>query len=69
MDDLGKLPLPRFLNFVHWWATRNIEDQAELDRFEQKLWMPPAGVEVSKGPWSAAAETAAFGAAKAALGK
>ncbi len=69
MAELGKLPLSRFLNFVHWWATRNIEDQAGLDAFEQKLWMPPAGVEVTRGPWSAAAESAAFAAAKAAFGK
>lgn len=69
MAELGRLRLPRFLNFVHWWATRNIEDERDMAAFENKLWMPPAGVVAVKGPWSAAAETASFNALKNALGK
>lgn len=62
-----ELPLPRFLNFVYWWATRNAGEE-EKTKFDRKLWQPPKG-EVGQGIWSAESESAAFASLKNALGQ
>lgn len=64
--DPYEMPLGRFVHFVWWWLTRNIQEQAEYDRVKAKLWIPPAG-EAPQGPWSPEEETKAFAAVKAAL--
>lgn len=63
------LPPDRFLNAVYAYLVGGVdrhtqEGQQALRKFEARLWMPPAGVEVTEGPWSAAAETASFQAFK-----
>ena len=60
------LPLDRFCHFVWFMSTRNAEKREEIDRFERQLWLPPPG-EVGRGPWAPEAETAAFGAFRAAV--
>lgn len=56
------------LNLIYYWATRNAQDEATLAKFDRKLWMPPKGEEApAESPWSAANETSAFKALKAAL--
>lgn len=63
------LPADRFFNRVYWWAIRNAQEQSDIDRFDRKLWMPPKGRAAAPGsPWSAEAETAAFGELAAAFG-
>lgn len=57
------LPLDRLCNLSWHFATRYLGDEVELKKFEAKLWRPPIGERVSPeqlGPWSPAAETAAF---------
>ncbi|HEY1319096.1 MAG TPA: hypothetical protein VGF32_02565 [Streptosporangiaceae bacterium] len=71
MPDLRDLPVERFCNFVWWYATRNAESRAEVDKLRAQLWRPPPAAVRSApavGPWSPAAETAAIGALKSALG-
>lgn len=66
--DLMDLPIDRLLNLIYFWATRNAQDEATLAKFDRKLWMPPKGEEApAESPWSAANETSAFKALKAAL--
>lgn len=68
-DPLHDLPADRFLSLGYWWATHNASEQADVDRFDRKLWMPPKGVAAAPGsPWSPEAETAAFGSLAAAFG-
>lgn len=56
------------LNLIYFWATRNAQDEQTLAKFDRKLWMPPKGEEApAESPWSAANETSAFKALKAAL--
>lgn len=67
--DPLNLPPDRFLNAVYAYLVAGVdrhsqEGQTALRKFEARLWMPPAGVEVTEGPWSAAAETQAFQAFK-----
>lgn len=63
------IPIDRMLNVVYWWATRNATEEADIDKFDRHLWMPPKGVAPPKGsPWSAEAETAAFANVAAAFG-
>ena len=66
MPELGSMPLGRMCNFVWWWMTRNA-DQKERDKLERRLYMPPKGVQPTAGPWSAEAETEAFGALRQGL--
>lgn len=62
------LPFDRFLNTVHWWATKEAT-QESLTRFERRLWMPPKGEAPAPGsPWSPEAETAAFASLAAQVG-
>lgn len=68
VDPLA-LPIDRFLSLAYWHLVKDVdrfssEGQQALRKFEARLWMPPAGVEVTEGPWSAAAETASFQAFK-----
>jgi len=66
--DLMDLPIDRMLNLIYFWATRNAPDERALAKFDRKLWMPPKGEEApAESPWSAANETSAFQALKAAL--
>lgn len=69
MPDLRDLPLDRFCNFVWYWATRNAETQADVSRFEARLWIPPKGIEAVAGPWSPESENAALRGLKASLGQ
>lgn len=56
------------LNLIYYWATRNAQDEQTLAKFDRRLWMPPKGEEApAESPWSAANETNAFKALKAAL--
>lgn len=61
--DLDTLPVPRFLNFIQWWCTKNM-DEKERSNFESLLWTPPIGEE-GQGVWSSEAETEALMAFKA----
>jgi len=66
--DIMDLPIDRMLNLIYFWATRNAPDEQALAKFDRKLWMPPKGEEPpAESPWSAANETSAFKALKAAL--
>ncbi len=66
--DLAELRIDRMLNLIYYWATRNADTEQTLAKFNRKLWMPPKGEEAPKeSPWSAANETSAFKALKAAL--
>ena len=67
MPELGQLSMHRFCAFVQWWAVRNAEKQADIDKFQSQLWRPPPGV-VGQGPWSSEAETAGLSSLKASLG-
>lgn len=73
--DPEEMEDPRYLNLAYWWAVRNASEQADLDKFDRQLWLPPAGLqkEIPKeSPWSAQNETAAFSAFSAqfeAMGK
>lgn len=63
------LPPDRFLSLVYWWAVRNASEQADIDKFDRRLWIPPKGRAAPAGsPWSAEAETAAFGSLAAQVG-
>lgn len=69
VDPLA-LPPHRFFSTVYWWATRNAGEQADIDKFNRRLWQPPQGVAAAPGsPWSPEAETAAFKALAAAVGQ
>lgn len=69
LADLRTLPLGRFVNFIWWMITRNLQTEADIEKIRAKVWMPPAGVEPVEGPWSAAAEMNAFASLKASLGQ
>ena len=62
------MPLDRFCNLVWHWATRNMQEQREVENLRQKIWMPPTGVVAEKGPWSREEEMAAFAAVMKATG-
>lgn len=66
MGRLSEMPLDRFTNFIWWWATKEA-DSKDREKFERRLYMPPKGVAPTTGPWSAEAETAAFGALRQGL--
>lgn len=68
MPDLEDIPLRRLCNFIWWFVTRNAEKQADVDKFERRLWMPPPG-EVGMGPWAAEAEQAGLLSLKKGLAK
>jgi len=57
--DLLELPIDRLLNLTYYWGTRN-GDEAEVRKFDARLWVPPKGVAPTEGPWSPEAETNAF---------
>lgn len=67
MVDLRLLPLDRFCNFVWWFMIRNAHEQTEIEKLRIRLWRPPPGQVATRGPWTPAAETAAFAALKAGL--
>ena len=67
--DAGDMPVSRFVHLVQYWATEGAESEADLRQFEARLWMPPPGVVVDRGPWSPDAENKSFAALKASLGK
>lgn len=67
LPDLREMPLDRFANLVWYWATRKSTEPRDVERFRARLWIPPKGTEVTKGPWSPEAETKAFASLKAAL--
>lgn len=69
MKDLRKMTLERFCNFIWWVLTRNLESEAELSKLKAKLWMPPASVTPTEGPWTAEAEMAAFQNLRTSLGQ
>lgn len=60
------MELNRFGNFVWWWLTNGAEE-AEVTKFKNQLWQPPAGVVPDRGPWSPEAETNAFMSLKAGM--
>jgi hypothetical protein len=49
------------------WLTKDAESEDDVAKLEHKIYQPPAGVEVTTGPWSAEAEMAAFKGLKASL--
>jgi hypothetical protein len=72
--DIDPLELPpdRFCNLTYYWATRNASSEADLGKFDRRLWLPDKEETQAKGvpkesPWSAENETSAFKALKAAL--
>jgi hypothetical protein len=65
--DPLSLPIDRLLNWTHYWATRDGDEQG-IAKFEMRLWRPPLGVAPSpQSPWAPANETAALSALGAAL--
>ena len=63
------MPPDRMLSLVYYWATRNATEQADIDKFNRHLWLPPKGVvPPPHSPWSAESERAAFGSLAAAVG-
>lgn len=68
VGSLWDMPTRRFCNFVRWFFTRNAEKEADVQKFERQLWMPPEGEE-PKGPWAPEAENAGLMSLKQALGK
>ena len=67
--DVEGLPLARFGHVVKYWALRGASSEADVRKFEARLWRPPAGVAPDRGPWSPEEENRAFASLKAALGK
>ena len=66
--DALELPLDRLLNLTYYWIIRD-GDQDGIQRYDQMLWVPPAGeLPHEQSPWSAANETAAFAAFAAQVG-
>lgn len=65
--DVLALPFDRFLNAIYRYATRDGTEDS-IRRFNIRLWIPPAGVAPTRGPWSADAEAEAFRGLKNALG-
>lgn len=66
IEPMG-MPPDRFLALAYYWLTRNAEE-AEVRKFDTKLWMPPKGVKAApESPWSPEAETSAFKSLKAQL--
>lgn len=69
MPPLAEMAVDRFCSFVRWFFLREA-DSTEVAKFEAQVWRPPKGVAPAKSsPWSAEAETAAFQALKAGIGK
>jgi hypothetical protein len=68
LKSLGSYPLSRFCNFVWWAMVRNLKGEQEVAKLKARLWMPPAGVIPTEGPWSPEAEMSAFSGLRAALG-
>lgn len=63
------LPPDRMLSLIYYWSTRNASSSEEINKFDRRLWLPPKGTAAPKGsPWSAEAETAAFGSLAAQVG-
>lgn len=56
MPPLKELSVSRLTSFIWWFFTRNL-DNKDRTKFEIELWKPPAGSEVTKGPWSPEEET------------
>jgi len=69
MPSLFDLPLDRFLNFVWYMATRNLEASG-IEKLRARLWRPPKGQAVtdSRSPWAPQNEQKGFAALKAGLG-
>lgn len=58
--DLAGLPVARGCHVVHWWVTREA-DEDHLERFEADLWRPPLDQEADpRSPWSREAQMAGF---------
>lgn len=69
VPDLREMELDRFCNFVWWWATRNAQDQQEIEKLRAQLWRPPPGqVPHPESPWSPENESKAFSSFKAQVG-
>jgi len=70
MPPLEEMQVDRFTNFVWWWATRNISDQAALLKFKADIWRPLPGQEAAPdSPWHPANETKALESFRSALGR
>lgn len=67
--DAADMDVDRFSNLVAHWATESAASEADVKKFESRLWMPPPGVVPSSGPWSPQAQRSSFASLKAALGK
>ena len=65
------LPFDRFLNLIFAFATENINDEQEYDRFVMRLNLPIPGifsaVTETASPWSAESETSALSSLAATL--
>lgn len=70
MPPLDELPLSRFGSFIFWYLTKDAQE-ADIEKFKQKLWRPPPGevIKDENHPWSARSEMKALGGLKQALGK
>ena len=64
--------MDRYFAFIWWFLTKDGET-ADVEKFKQKLWMPPAYMKgkpiPAASPWSAENETRAFAALKAETSK
>lgn len=65
--DLLTMPFDRFLNAVYRYATKDGTPDS-IRKFDIRLWIPPAGIAPTRGPWTPEAEMQAFRGLKAALG-
>lgn len=65
IGDMTELPPRQFCSYVWWFATRNAENQEDIDKFEIDLWRPPRGFTGTiEGPWSPEAENESLRAFK-----
>ena len=61
IGDPLELPPDRLANLIYWWAIRNADDPAEIEKWTVGLWRPPVGAPApDQGPWSAESEMAAL---------
>lgn len=66
--DPMELRMDRMVSLIYHWATKDAQDQASIDKWRSKLWVPPPHMKdkelPTESPWSAEAQMSAFGAFK-----
>ena len=71
LHSVMDLPINLLASFV-WWFFTHEREEAEVTKFEARLWMPPKEQSAkpipAKSPWSAENEMKGFAALKAQTG-